>query len=181
MNRRQYLSAVSLPALAGCLGNTSSSDPLSDQLPEDGVYNLDEWAEYEVILIKASGIKVRDSVEYKNTEEATIKTWDPGEERSIIVVSFWVENLSNDSLEYPSWEEFELVTPEKSHTPVLETPDGSSVDQIRDPHVSWVESEGLSADYSRGWSGVYVASTSPTENLAVRWTLPDDPIYWRES
>ncbi len=185
------LAAIGTVAIAGCLSETSSDDPeptndsgettdlLSSELPDSRVYSIDERAEYDSVLIKAWSLESRDTVEYKDTDAAEIKTWDPGNDRSIVVADLRVENLSDDRLEYPRWDQFELVTPGGSVAPVLETPDGVSVEKIRDPHVSWTDSSGLRADYTRGWTAVYNAPAYEVSNYAVKWTYPDDPIFWR--
>ena len=205
MKRRALLAAIGTATAAGCLGsasegssnesgsdNTSDSrsddrddsadesvDPLSDQLPDERVYDFDNPIEYDVVLIEAKALYWRSSVEYTDHESAGIKEWDPGEEMNVVVVDLGVENLSDERLDYPSWDRFKLVTPEGEHDPVLETPGGTSVENIRDPLVSWPGSSGLRASYRRGWSNVYAAPAYDIENYAIKWDRPEDPIYWR--
>lgn len=184
MNRRALLGAIGTVAVAGCLGSANESmgepvDSLSDKLPDDRIYDFNEPAEYDVVLIQARSFNWDSSVRYTDHESADIKKWDPGEGMNVVVAGLYVENLSNEQLSYPSWDEFKLVTVEGEHDPVLETPDGTSVDNIRDPHVSWPGSSGLRASYKRGWNNVFAAPAYDIENYAIKWDHPEDPIYWR--
>jgi hypothetical protein len=184
MQRRAFLSSSVLVPLAGCTGNSpvggSTEDLLSDKLPSEGVYEFRKQVDYEVIQITADRLKIRDSVEYNNPEQATIKEWNPGEDKKIVVSTFSVENLSDEELDYPRWDEFVLVTPDEEIEPVLETPDGTSVEEFEEPFVSWPRSSGLRENYQRGWDAVYVAPEQKARNYAVKWTLPENPIYWRK-
>lgn len=181
MKRRALLGAIGAATLAGCTskgsGDQEDRDELADVLEGESVHDLRSEVTYDVVLIQANRLEVADVVEYRHPKDAEIKTWDPGEDMAIVVAGHWVMNLSNESIDYPKWDQFWLVSPEGTHEPRLETPGGVSVDEIRDPSVSWPESEGLQADYSRGWNSVYVAPKH--DHYALKWTYPEEPIYWR--
>lgn len=186
VKRRAMLTAIGTVAVAGCSasgdfgkdGNTSTEGVLAD-VPDDKVLSMGESTEYDAILMEATRLKSRSSVEYTNREEEEIKTWDPGDGLEIFVAGLRAENLSNDRLEYPTWDQFQLVTTEGTVDPILKTPDGTSVDEIREPMVSWPGSTGVRAGTHSGWDNVYVAPTSETGRYAVKWVRQEGPIYWR--
>lgn len=183
MRRRGFLSigGAVTASFAGCISTMSGSSEERVDVSEYQSYEFGEIVRYDVVQIQAEDLWVRDSVEYRNPEEARIKEWDPGEDKSIVGVDYHAENLSNEELQWPSWKYFALLTPNNEYHPVVETPDGISVEEIRDPHVSWVKTEGLGTKYPQGWSSVYVAEKLSKESYVPKWDRPVPPVVWSSS
>lgn len=161
---------------------TTERDPLD--LPRDRVHAIDENVNHDSVLVKTTYISVVNEVKYNNPEKGSIETWNPGQGYMLAFAKFWAENLSDDKKDYPHWESFQLVTPASVEKPVVETPDGTSVEEIRSgehtPVVTWPESSGIRTNYDRGWTGVYTIQDADYTNVAVKWNRPDsEPVYWR--
>lgn len=185
MNRRQYLGLAGTgiaTATAGCTNSltSSSGDSSALDLPDDAtVYAINEKVTRDSVEVWVNGIEMRDEVEYNNPEEGSIKKWNPGESRMLVFVDFWARNLSDEKKTFPRWRAFKLLTPEETHDPIVETPDGTEVEEIESPHVSWVESNGISANYKRGWSAVYEVPKVDATDVAVKWAPPfGNPVFW---
>lgn len=207
MHRREFLAGCTL-LLSGCSEVRSSifeetktsSEGDTDKPPEEGpqttaeqsnIQNLppeqthgyDEWVRYNDIRLKARRIDAYDSIEYNNPETATIEEWNPGPDRQIVVPWYRVENLGTEELAYPTWENFHLVTPDEILEPIVEAPDGTSLEEVTSESamIHWIESEGLDGNYERGWTGVFDAPKEDLTNFASKWTRPEEPVYWQPS
>jgi len=186
MNRRQYLGLVGaglVTATAGCANALTGppGDSSELDLPDDAtVYAMRDNAKHDSVRVNVWRIRTRNKVEYNNPEEGTIKTWNPGDSRMLVIADIDAENLSNEEKTFPRWRSFKLSTPEETVKPVVETPDGTSVEEIESPQVVWPESNGISPNYKRGWSAVYDAPRADVSDVAVKWVAPDgDTIFWR--
>lgn len=185
MQRRRFLklsTAAGITSSTGCLStaglsNDSTSTPtlgISDSEKVD----LYESVTYNSVQIEASQTYFEDAVKYNNPDEGKMKTWDPGEDRIIVIVHYSAENLSREDKSFPYWRNFTLLTPDGKVNPTDEAPDGTTAREV-EKTLYWSRVDGVSANSSKGWSGVYNAPSYDKQNVAIQWNRPDGEIvYW---
>lgn len=174
MRRRAFMAASASVLLAGCSGRAlpgiSEDTEIDERIAGFGAVS------HGSAVFDLLSLYVTPEVEFVNDAE-TIDTWGPDGE-SIVVAVVMVENLSDEMIDFPTYEQFELDVAGEVYAPISELPIGVDVGDIRDPTISDSSQEGVWANGQDVWDVVFQAPVDAIDELTLRWTRSDATISW---
>ena len=175
MRRRGLLATgAAVFATTGCLGGDPSRPASVDEYrTRFGVY--DEHRHGDVVL-ELLALWVYPDVRYEDFDDNSFGRWDPGPGEAVVLAGWRVDNRTDRSLTYPSWNQFTLVAPDGRTDPIQEFSNGVAVEGLRDQAPVRTDIDGIDAGAELTFMLVFESPMHVPSAYAIEWTYPEEPI-----